>query len=531
MTESSQQSSRQIARAAGTVMFAYVLSNLTGLIRQMLVSNTFGTGKELDAFYAAVTIPDLLFNLLAGGALASAFIPIFTETLHKEDTGRAFGLFSAITSLILLILGAASVITVVFAPGIVNSILYAFDPSLDGSTRELSIALLRVIMIAPTVFGISGIVMGVLNTHQKFLVPSLAPVVNWAGWIIGIIFFVPSMGIFGLAWGYVLGAILHLGIQIPSLLRIERFVYSPLKGLGEPSVLKVLALVGPRLLGVGAVQVNFLINTMIAAGLEPGSLSAINIGRMVMTMPLFVIAQAIATAALPTFSAQVAKGQNSAMMTSLVSTLRGVLLLSLPAAVGMILLRQPITILLFQRGQFDERSTELVSWAILWFTSGLVGHALVEILSRAFYALHDTKTPVTIGVVAMGLNIIFSFLFSGWFRELGYFPLGGLALANSAATAIEAVLLLVWIRRRLGVFDLKSLLVGMLQFTVVSISMGLAIFGWLVVSANTGLLFQLLVAIVLGVAVFFIGVMVAKVPEARMFAEFALNKVHGKTTS
>ncbi len=531
MQEHAQTNSNQIARAAGTVMFAYILSNITGLIRQVMVSNTFGTGKELDAFYAAVTIPDLLFNLLAGGALASAFIPIFTETLHKDEPRRAFGLFSAITSLILIILGLASVITVVFAPGIVNSILYAFDPSLDEATTQLSISLLRVIMIAPTVFGISGIVMGVLNTHQKFLVPSLAPVVNWAGWIIGLVFFVPSMGIYGLAWGYVLGAILHLGIQLPVLLRIERFVFSPFKGLWEPSVMKVLSLVGPRLLGVGAVQVNFLVNTMIAAGLEPGSLSAINIGRMVMTMPLFVIAQAIATAALPTFSAQVAKGQKSAMMVSLVSTLRGVLLLSLPAAVGLILLREPITILLFQRGQFNEQSTQLVSWAILWFTVGLVGHALVEILSRAFYALHDTKTPVAIGVLAMGLNVLFSFIFSGWFREWGLIPLGGLALANSLATAIESIVLLVWVRKRLGVFDLKSLMVGMVQFSVVSAAMGLAIFGWLVMSQGTDKVFQLIVAIVLGIAVYLMGVTVARVPEARVFAEYAMGKLNRKSAS
>lgn len=521
-------SNQQIARAAGTVMFAYILSNLVGLLRQFLVSNTFGTNLELDSFYAAVTIPDLLFNLLAGGALASAFIPIFTDVLKKDTPRQAFDLFSAIVSLILLVLGASSLITVIFAPAIVRDVIFILQPSLDPDQHQLTIRLLRIIMIAPTIFGISGIVMGVLNSHQKFLVPALAPVVNWLGWIIGIFLFVPSQGIFGLAWGYVIGACLHLLIQVPSLFRLGRIKLPTLKDLFDRNVIQILKLMGPRLFGVGAVQVNFLINTMLATTLGEGSLSAINVGRMIMTMPLFVIAQAIATAALPTFAAQVAKNEKGEMIHSLGTTLRGVLLLAIPASVGLILLRGSITAILFQRGAFDSRSTELVAWAILWYTAGLVGHSIVEILSRAFYALHDTKTPVSIGILAMGMNVGFSFIFVAWFSNLRWMPHGGLALANSLATAIEAVLLILMIRKHLGGIDIGALGVSFFQFGLASLFMALTIVGWQVFGSSFGALAEAVGGILIGTLTYLAGLHLMRVPELA-YIRTMLSRILGRT--
>lgn len=528
MSNSSSSSNKQIARAASTVMFAYVLSNLVGLIRQVLVSNTFGTNSQLDAFYAAVTIPDLLFNLLAGGALASAFIPIFTDVLKKENSRLAFNLFSSIVSLILLVLGIGSLITVYFAPTIVSKVIFVFQPNLDSGLLQLTINLLSIIMIAPTIFGISGIVMGVLNTHQKFLIPALAPVVNWLGWIIGIVFIVPTQGIFGLAWGYVIGACLHLLVQIPVLLSLEKITIPTPKDLMNNKVIQILKLMGPRLFGVGAVQINFLINTMLATSLGEGSLSAINIGRMIMTMPLFVIAQAIATAALPTFSAQVAKNEKADMVHSLTATLRGVLVLSIPASIGLIILRNPITAILFQRGKFDAHSTELVAWAILWYTAGLVGHAIVEILSRAFYALHDTKTPVTIGILAMGLNVVLSFVFVALFTKMSWMPHGGLALANSLATAIEAGFLLYYIRKHLGGIEIKALGVSFFQFTLASLLMVLCIYGWQLFSAGYGDWIEVLGGVVFGAIAYLFGLILLRIPElsiARAYITKVLSRV------
>lgn len=493
---------RQIAKAASTVMFAFVISNLVGLLRQILVSSTFGTSNELDSFYAAVTIPDLLFNLMAGGALASAFIPIFTDEYENNSPTSAFFLSSAIINLILVFLGGASLLIFFFAPNVVEDLIFLFKPDLDPAMAELTSELLKIIMIAPTIFGVSGIVMGILNTRSRFLMPALAPVFNWIGWIIGLIFFVPGMGIYGLAWGYVLGSVLHLLVQLPQLIRLPEFRYHPTLGLGQKSVHQVLSLMAPRLLGVSAVQVNFLINTMIATSLGEGSLTAINIGRMIMTMPLFVIAQAIATAALPTFSSQVAKGQKAEMRDSLTSTLRGVLLLAMPSTFGLIVLRQPLTSLLFERGEFTSHSTQLVTWAILWYTVGLIGHSIVEILSRAFYALHDTKTPVKIGVFAMGLNVGFSFLFVWMFRWLGWMSHGGLAFANSLATSIEALFLLYLVRKPLAGLHTRSITSGGWHYLLASILMSIAIIFSLQILNTQSALADSIVGVLVGLLVY-----------------------------
>jgi putative peptidoglycan lipid II flippase len=198
-----------------------------------------------------------------------------------------------------------------------------------------------------------------------------------------------------------------------------------------------------------------------------------------MTMPLVVIAQAIAIAALPTFSAQAARGQVDELRSTLADTLRGVLLLSVPATLGLILLRRPVVAALFQRGEFDARSTELVAWALLWYTAGLVGHSLVEILSRAFYSLHDTKTPVLVGTVAMTLNVLFSIGFSALFTRIGWMPHGGLALANSLATALEMAGLIFLMRGRLKGLNGQNIWSGAGQAGFASLAMALAIWGWL----------------------------------------------------
>jgi putative peptidoglycan lipid II flippase len=358
--------------------------------------------------------------------------------------------------------------------------------------------------------------MSILNTHQKFWLPALAPVFNWVGWIIGIIFLVPTMGIYGLAWGYVIGACLHLVVQIPGLLRLDGRHYVPTLGLGNPAIREVARLMAPRLLGVAAVQINFVVNAMIAASQGEGSLSAINVARMVMTMPLFVIAQSIATAALPTFSAQVARGELSEMRSSLAATLRGVILLSLPATIGLILLREPITAALFQYGEFDALSTQMVSWALLWYTAGLVGHSIVEILSRAYYALHDTKTPVVIGTIAMGLNVIFSFGFAWIFSQLGWMPHGGLALANSFATALEAVALFILMRKRLNGIEGKSIADGAWRVTLSTLGMAISLLLWIQATGGMNRWLVVLGGVAIGGVVYLLGVVILKVPEINL---------------
>jgi putative peptidoglycan lipid II flippase len=511
MTESN--ANKQIARATGTVMLAFVLSNLVGLVRQILVSRAFGTDTSLDAFYAAATLPDLLFNLMAGGALASAFIPTFTGFLSKENRDGAWRLASSVMNISALALAFFSGLSALFAPQLVEHVLFVLKPDLDPALKTLTTTLLRIILIAPAIFGISGLCMAILNTHQKFLMPALAPVFNWIGWIIGIVILVPKIGIYGLAWGYVLGALMHLAIQLPGLFKLTGRRYFATMGLNDQAVYNVARLMGPRLLGVMAVQINFVINAIIATSLGEGSLSAINVARMVMTMPLFVIAQSIATAALPTFAMQVSRGELSEMRSSLAATLRGIFLLSIPSTLGLILLRGPLVALLFQRGAFDANSTEMVSWALLWYTAGLVGHSVVEILSRAFYALHDTKTPVIVGTLAMALNAIFSFAFARLFAQIGWMPHGGLALANSFATALEAMALFIVMRKRLDGIEGGYILRGAIPSILAALTMSLTLFAWLYYGKTLSIWLLAPLGVVIGGIIYVAILWILRVPE------------------
>ncbi|MGH2627600.1 MAG: murein biosynthesis integral membrane protein MurJ, partial [Anaerolineales bacterium] len=402
--ENQDLASGQIARAAGLVMAGFVISNLVSLGQRILVSRAFGTGPEIDSFFVALRIPELLFNLVAGGALASAFLPAFTAALSRGSRQDAWKLASSLANLVILTLAALAALAWVAAPFLVDSVL---APNFDAGKAQLTVALLRILLATTVIFGLSGLLMAVLQAHRHFALPALAPTVYWLGWIVGILALAPRLGIQGLAYGVVLGAGLHLLVQLPAL-RGRGARYSLRLGLTDPPVRNVLRLMGPRLIGVGVVQVNFLVNTILASGQPVGSLTALQLAFAVMTMPQVVVAQSLAIAALPTFSAQAAEGRWGELRDSIRGALRGVVFLSLPASVGLILLRRPLTALLFERGAFDASSTDLVAWALLWYAAGLVGHSLVEILSRAFYALQNTRTPVLVGAAAMSLNVILS---------------------------------------------------------------------------------------------------------------------------
>jgi putative peptidoglycan lipid II flippase len=459
-------------------MAAFILSNITGLIRQILVSRAFGTGAEIDAFNAAARLPELLFSLVAGGALASAFIPTFTDFLTREDRRGAWQLASSIANIASLILAIGSLIAAIFAPQFVKYVVYILVPDQDPAQFSLTVSILRIMLISPLIFGLSGLLMSVLNAHQIFLLPALAPTMYWSGMIFGVLVLVPQWGIYGLAWGAVLGAILHLGIQLPALKNLG-LSYLPTLGLRIQAVRQVGRLMAPRLLGVAVVQINFLVNTILASAQPRGSLTAITMAWAVMTMPLVVIAQATAIACLPIFSAQVARGRLDELRASLAATLRSVIFLSLPASAGLVLLRYPIVSVLFERGEFGPRSGDLVAWALLWYATGLVGHSMVEILARAFYALQDTKTPVFVGVGAMTLNLVFSVTFAALFARSGWAPHGGLALANSVATALETILLLILIRNRLDGLDGRFMMSGAFQAILATGIMSLGLWFWL----------------------------------------------------
>lgn len=514
---------RQIARAAGTVMFAIVFGQLAGLARSILVARTFGASRELEAFLYANRVSETLFLLVAGGALGSAFIPAFTGFLARDEKDAAWRLASAIANTVTLVLSLLAVLAGIFAPQIVRYLLapgFANDPALFS----LTVSLLRIQLIASVLFGLGGLVVGILNAHQVFFIPALTPAMYQLGIIFGALVLAPRMGVYGLAWGVVLGAALYLFLQIPTLLK-QKGTYIPSLGLDNPAVVKVITLMGPRLLGVAVVQLNFWVNAALASQMSEGSMVGLTYGFSLMLMAQAAIAQSVAIAAMPTFSAQHALGKVDEMRASLAASLRGVILFAVPASVGLMLLRLPLVSALFERGEFDATDTQLVAWSLLWYAAGLVGHSIMEVLTRAFYAQHDTKTPVLIGAVAMGLNVVFSFAFSGWFASIGWLPLGGLALANSLATALEAVTLFVVIRRRLNGIEGMNLLRGFGAAALAALGMALGLMAWIQLTGSLNRWVIALGGVLLGGLIYGLGVWALQIPEIKLLTQMVSNRL------
>ena len=467
--KSSTLSGRGLASAAMIVMLFFVLSRVTGLLREIIVAAQFGTGGDLEAYLAAFRIPDLLFQLVAGGALGSAFIPTFSQAWSKGDHAGAWLLFSRVLNLVTLVLLIFACLAALFALPVVEKVI---APGFGPEQQLLTAQLMRWMLLSTIVFGASGLIMGALNAVQHFLLPAAAPVLYNVAIILGAWLLAPSMGIYGLVVGIVGGAFAHLLIQIPGLPRYRaRYHFS--WNIGDAGVREVGRLMGPRVLGLFFVQLHFLVNTILASGLSQGSLSALNYAWLIMLLPQGVFAQAIATAVFPTFAAQVAANHHQEMRRTFGHTLRTVLFLTIPAAVGLYVLRVPLIQVLLQRGEFDLQSTHLVAIALQFYAMGLVAHSVVEILVRAFYALHDTRTPVAIGMAAMLLNILLSLLLV---ERLSF---GGLALANSVATGIEMVVLMWLLRRKMGGIDGQALALSVMRCSVAALVMGGALWGWL----------------------------------------------------
>jgi putative peptidoglycan lipid II flippase len=299
------------------------------------------------------------------------------------------------------------------------------------------------------------------------------------GIIFGTVALPKSWGVDRLAVGVLIGAGGHLLLQLPSLFRLPERAYHAAVGLKDKAVRQVLKLMLPRLIGAGVVQLNFVANTIIALSLGEGAASAVVLAFTLMMMPQ----RAYRAVSGDSFSAYAFRaGGVGAVRPNARDHRENPArndLLALPASAGLILLRVPLVRVLYERGEFSPESTRLVAWALLWYAAGLVGHSLVEVLSRAFYALHDTRTPVMVGVGAMSLNIALSFLLAAWFRSIGWMPHGGLALANSAATGLESLLLLELLRRRLKGMEGRRILHGTAAALAASALMSLAVFGWL----------------------------------------------------
>jgi putative peptidoglycan lipid II flippase len=471
-------SNRQIARAALVVLVGFLASGLLGVLRQAIISAVFGTSDASDAFNAAQRLPELIFNLVAGGALGSAFIPVFSRLLREDDDAGAWRLASAVMTLSALAAGLLSLLVIAFAPWIVAVVL---QPGRPAEVQALTVALVRVMMLTPAIFSVSGLLMGILQTYQRFLLPSLAISMNNVGLIIGALvlaYLIPpqpgspaqvgAANVYGLAWGAALSAALHLAVQLPALRGLWRGD-TRLRVLADwrvPGVREVLLLMGPRVLGLGVAQLNFIVNVNFASRMVTGSQTALSAAWNLMFFALGIIGQSVGTAIFPSLAALAAEGDMPGFKARLAAALRSVLFLALPATAVLVMLGQPLITLLFERQQWSADSSAATAWALAFFALGIAGHAGLELLSRAFYALSDTRTPVLVAVASLLTNIVLSAVFIQFIGQPGSLtrgPFAGLALANSVTTLLEALVLWWLLRRRIGDLNDRRVLDGILR--------------------------------------------------------------------
>jgi putative peptidoglycan lipid II flippase len=440
----------QIARSTLIVMLAFGAAKALSLAQTFIIANVFGVGREWDAYVTANRIPEQIFNLIAGGALGTAFLPIFTGLLTTSTRERAWRLASHVINSVFAVTFMLSVISFVAAPFIVETLV---APGFDAAQVAETAALMRILLVSTLIFSISGVVMGILQSHQHFALPALAPILYDVGLLVGVALLFPRFGVVGIALGAVFGAALHLGIQVPGLVRV-RAQWRPALGWDDPMLRRVVVLMLPRILDIGLFSLSAILITNIASRYE-GAISALDWGWRLMQIPQTLIGTAMGTVIFPTLAALSAAGDVDGKRTAMSGALRFILAATLPAAVGLVLVGGPIVSLL-ERGAFDAASTVLVTSALTAFAFGIVTHSLVEVLARSFFADKDTWTPLAIALVGAFVNVGSALVFTGAaFGSTGADAaaatpriVAGLALANTVGITVEAVLLALVLRRR-----------------------------------------------------------------------------------
>ena len=435
-----------LARSAGIIAGSFVISRVLGLVREIVLARQFGTSEAFSAYVSAFRIPDLLFLVVMAGAFGSAFIPVFSGLLGDGEDEAAWKLASVVLNIsgVLVILCAA--LAWVLAPELVR---YVVAPEASTSAQRITVDCMRVLLLSPVFLGFGIAAKGILEGQDLFTLPALAPIAYNTATILGAIILGPRVGVYGVAIGVVVGAIGFLLLEIPGLVR-SGMRYSISFDPRTPGVSEVGRLLAPRLIGQAAFQLNFVAVTNLAWRTGDQSVSALNYSWQLLMLPHGVLALSVSTVILPTLSRLWQAGDTAAFRATLGSALRPLLFLSLPAAVILFAFRVPIVQTLFQTGAFSAESTSLVAAPLAFLAAGLVSYALVEALTRAFYAMHDTRTPVIAGIGIVVLNIVIGLVL---LERMGYL---GLALALSLSTTVEAIVLIVVLGRRIGTVSAKT---------------------------------------------------------------------------
>lgn len=467
-----------LARSAWIVAGAFVLSRLLGLVREVVLAAQFGTSEQLSAYISAFRIPDLLFLVIMAGAFGSAFIPVFSGFLGDGEAESAWRLASVILNLSGIVVVVMSAITWVFAPQLVVLVV---APDASPAVQQLTTEIMRLLLLSPIFLGFGIAAKGILEGQDHFTLPAFAPVIYNLATILGALLLGPRIGVFGVAIGVVAGAIGFLLLQIPGLVR-SGMRYSPNFNPRTRGVAEVARLLAPRLIGQAAFQINFIAVTNLAWRTGDQSVSAINYAWQLLMLPHGVLALSISTVILPTLSRLWQQGNLDAFRSTLGGAIRPLLFLSCPAAVVLFAFRTPIVQTLFQSGAFSSESTALVAPPLGFLAAGLVSYALVEALTRAFYAMHDTRTPVIAGLIIIALNIALGLAL---LPRMGYLAL---ALSLSVSTTVEAVILATVLRRRLGgvAASFRSWLLRLLGATAVTAAAALFLAGPLTEATTPG---------------------------------------------
>jgi putative peptidoglycan lipid II flippase len=431
---------RRLSLYALIVGGGFLGSFVLGYVRDRIIAHSFGTAASLDAYYAAFNFPDLLFALIPGGALASVFIPVLSTYL-VDETRREEGwtLASAVVNDVLLVVAALALLAAIGAPWLVR---YVIAPGFDSTRQALASDLMRLVLISTLIFSASGVVTGILQAHNSFLLPAVAPSLYNLGIIAGALFLAPRFGVYGLAYGVVAGSVLHLLIQLPGLLR-QRARYFLVLGLGSSGLGELVRLFVPRLVTLGVVRFNMLLMTNLASSLAAGSVAGLNFAYRVWQFPESLIGTAIALAVFPTLSALAAQGARDQLRRTATVTMGIILGLAVPSMLLVIAFARPLVSLLFQGGAFQGESVDLVAGILQLYALAVAGESALELAARVFYAQHDSRTPMFVAIGAMVLRAALMF---AWVNVLGA---RGLALAYAIGVSAEAGALFVLARLKM----------------------------------------------------------------------------------
>jgi putative peptidoglycan lipid II flippase len=433
-----------LARAGLIVSAAYLVARVLGYVRVVVITSTIGEGPELDAFFAAFRIPDLIFQLVAAGTVAAALVPMVAGELGTGRTSRAWHIVSTIATLMTIALVVLAGAAFLAAPALVRLI----TPGYEGAQLDRTIELTRLMLLAPMFLALGAVATSALNAHRRFAASAIAPIVYDLA-IIGAAFFLaPGMGVTGIAVGVVAGSLGHLLIQLPALSQAG-FRFTPNVDTRDPDVAQTLKLMAPRALALGAGQVTFIVATSLASGLAQGSVTAFTLAFTVFSIPLSVIGVPLGIVALPTLSRDLARGAIDEFVELITRALRLIAFLIAPMVALGVVLRVPATNLLFNHGQFSEDGVALVAATLALLLFALPGEALITILVRAFYANRDTRTPAVAAIVAVVINVVVGVAavnLLGW-------GLAGIALGIALGSTVEAILLALVLHREIRAFD------------------------------------------------------------------------------